>query len=310
MGISALGRSRRGTTRRRTGESYMRGGVRGVGIYGILIVVGVISSIPLYWMVITSLKVAGKEFLFPPEWFPNPQVWSNYVDVWSIIPFIPRYTFNSFFISILATVGTMLSCSFVAFGFSRMNFPGKNVMFIILIGTLMMPTIITLVPTFILFKTLRMTDNPVPLIVPFWFGGGAFGGAFYVFLLRQFMMQLPRELDESGLVDGASYLRIYWQLILPLSGPALAATAIFSFIQHWNEFLFPLIFINEATWRPLALGVRFFLNTYIGCCARGATPWNLLMTASFLMLLPILFVFFFAQKYFIRGIALTGLAGK
>lgn len=288
----------------------MRGGVRGVVIYGILIVVGVISSIPLYWMVITSLKVAGKEFLFPPEWFPNPQVWSNYVDVWSIIPFIPRYTFNSFFISILATVGTMLSCSFVAFGFSRMNFPGKNVMFIILIGTLMMPTIITLVPTFILFKTLRMTDNPVPLIVPFWFGGGAFGGAFYVFLLRQFMMQLPRELDESGLVDGASYLRIYWQLILPLSGPALAATAIFSFIQHWNEFLFPLIFINEATWRPLALGVRFFLNTYIGCCARGATPWNLLMTASFLMLLPILFVFFFAQKYFIRGIALTGLAGK
>jgi len=279
-------------------------------VYLLLVFFGIVSAIPLVWMISTSLKESGREFMFPPQWIPAPAVWSNYLDVWSSIEFFPRYTVNSVFVAILATLGTVLTSSLVAFGFARMSFPGRSLMFGILVSTLMMPGIITLVPTYILFKWLRLLDSPLPLIVPHWFGGAAFGGAFYVFLLRQFFLQLPRELDEAAVMDGASYPAIYWRVIMPLSKPALAASAIFSFIQHWNDFMHPLIFINEDSWRTLALGLRFFLNTYTNCCARGATPWNMLMTASFLMLIPVLILFFSAQKYMVRGIALTGLGGR
>ncbi len=295
------------TARVRSSARYrVRGGLTTILNYAVLTLVAAISSLPMFWMISTSLKAYGREFIFPPEWIPVPVVWSNYIEVWGESS-IHLYTINSFMVAGLATFGTLLSCSIVAFGFARLQFFGRNVLFGILVATLMLPGIVVLVPTFILFHHLNWIDTPMPLIVPWWFGGGAFGGAFYVFLMRQFMLQLPLELDEAALVDGASHLRIYWQIILPLARPALAATGIFSFIHHWNDFLHPLIFLHSETWRTLALGLRFFMfsETY-GNVGR----WNLMMAAAVVMLLPLLILFFSAQRYFIRGIALTGLTGR
>ena len=274
--------------------------------YLLLIFIAVVSSIPLIWMVSTSLKERGKEFLFPPELWPDPFALHNYIDLW---PFtnLQHYFFNSVFITVLAMLGTVITCSMVAFGFARIQFPGRGVLFVAMISTMMLPYIVTLVPAFVLFRYMHWIDTPFPLIVPSWFGGGA----FYIFLVRQFMLQLPRELDEAALADGASYFRIYWNIVLPLSGPALATAAIFSTLSHWNEFLAPLIFLNGEQWRPMALQMRFYLVSETGGGIVRAVPrWNLLMASSVVMLVPVLLLFFGAQRYFIRGIALTGLTGR
>ena len=271
--------------------------------YSILITIGVISSTPLFWMISTSLKEKGREFRFPPEWLPNPVAWNNYIDVWPVTG-IHVFFLNSVMVTVLATIGTVLTCAMVAFGFARIQFPGRQFLFVLMLSTMMLPGIVTLVPQFVLFKTLGWLDTPLPLIVPFWFGGGA----FFIFLVRQFMLQLPKELDEAALADGASYFRIFWNILLPLSGPALAAVAIFSTQAHWNEFLAPLIFLNSERWRTLALALRAFL---VDQSAFGAVSrWNLLMASGVIMLLPILILFFSAQRYFIRGVALTGLTGR
>ena len=274
--------------------------------YGVLTVIGVISSVPLLWMIATSLKAKGEEFRFPPELIPVPPVWENYIDVWPVTS-LHLFFINSVFITVTATVGTVITASMVAFGFARIQFPGRNVLFILMLSTMMLPEIVTLVPQFVLFRILDWIDTPMPLIVPFWFGGGA----FYIFLIRQFMLQLPKELDEAAFADGASYFRIYWNIVLPLAGPAMATVAIFSVVARWNDFLGPLIFLNGERWRPLALALRAFLVGEQGGGITGGIPrWNLLMAASAVMLLPILLLFFSAQKYFVRGVALTGLTGR
>ena len=199
--------------------------------YGLLTVIGVISSVPLLWMIATSLKEKGKEFRFPPELIPVPPVWENYIDVWPVTS-LHLFFINSVFITVTATVGTVITASMVAFGFARIQFPGRNVLFILMLSTMMLPEIVTLVPQFVLFRILDWIDTPMPLIVPFWFGGGA----FYIFLIRQFMLQLPKELDEAAFADGASYFRIYWNIVLPLAGPAMATVAIFSVVARWNDF--------------------------------------------------------------------------
>ncbi len=297
-----------GQVRRRASGYYLRLRLVRLFDYSILIAIGVVSSIPLIWMLSTSLKETGREFMFPPQVVPDPVVWLNYVDVWPVTR-MHQFGLNTLVIAVSATIGTVLTCSLVAFGFARIQFPWKNALFFILISTLMLPGIITLVPTFVLFRMMNLIDSPLALIVPWWFGGGAFGAAFYVFLMRQFMLQLPRELDEAALADGASYFRIYWNVIMPLSGPALATAAIFSILHHWNDFLAPLIFINSERWRTLALALRFFLEDETTHGA-GAGRWNLLMASAVVMLVPILVLFFSLQKYFIRGIAFTGLAGR
>jgi len=300
--------AREGTTRRRTLLAYGQTTLGHLVGYATLFFVAVISLLPLLWMVSTSLKEFGREFLFPPQWIPNPVVFGNYITAFETSN-LARYLGNTLMIAVLATLGTVLTSSLIAFGFARLEFFGKRVLFIILLSTLMLPGIVTLVPTFVLFRTLGWIDTPLPLIVPSQFGGGALRGAFYVLLIRQFMLQLPRELDEAALVDGASYFRMYWRIMLPLSKPALAASAIFSFIHHWNDFLNPLIFLNSEEWRTLALYLRFFLYTEVGGGA-GLTRWNLMMAASVVMLIPVLVIFFSAQRYFIRGVALTGIAGR
>ena len=273
-----------------------------------LTLIAVLTSIPLFWMLSTSFKEGGKEFLVPPEWVPIPLIWRNYIDLWEVTS-LHIYGINSTLVALLATLGTVVTCSLVAFGFARIDFPAKTFLFFMLISTLMLPSIVTLVPTFILFRVLHWNDTPMALIVPWWFGGGAFGAAFYVFLMRQFMLQLPRELDEAALADGASYFRIYWNILLPLSGPALATSAIFSIVHHWNDFLHPLIFLTSERWRTLALHLRYFLYDETQQ-SPGEDRWNMLMGSGVVMLLPILILFFSAQKYFVRGIALTGIAGR
>ncbi|MCY3800682.1 MAG: carbohydrate ABC transporter permease [Chloroflexi bacterium] len=297
-----------GSSRKHERGHFLRLGLVRLTDYAILIFIGGVSSVPLIWMTSTSLKETGREFVFPPQIIPDPIVWLNYRDVWSVTH-MHQFGLNSILVAVFATIGTVLTCSLVAFGFARIDFPAKNSLFFLLISTLMLPGIITLVPTFVLFRLMGLINNPLALIVPWWFGGGAFGAAFYVFLMRQFMLQLPRELDEAALADGATYFRIYWNIILPLSGPALATSAIFSILHHWNDFLAPLIFINSERWRTMALALRFFLEDETSHGAGGGR-WNLLMASAVLMLIPILVLFFSLQKYFIRGIAFTGLAGR
>ena len=268
--------------------------------YSLLAIGGVICFIPLGWMLSTSLKLPGTEFTFPPDLIPRPVIWSNYVDAVTRPghPFF-LYARNSVVITLSATFGTVLTSSFVAFGFARLRFRGRDFWFIILLSTLMLPDVVRLIPSFILFKLLGWIDTLLPLIVPFWFGVNA----FYVFLIRQYFRTIPLELDEAALMDGASYLRIYWQVLLPISGPVLGAVTIFSVLSHWNDFLGPLIYTNSVDLRTLALGLRFFMS-------RTGTDWNQLMAASTLMLAPILVLFFSMQRYFIRGIHMTGFGGR
>ena len=271
--------------------------VRDALVYGLLITIAAVKCLPLFWMISTSLKGPGMEFVYPPQWIPNPIAWSNYVEVWSIHP-IHIYGLNSFTVTFLSVIGTLLSASLVAFGFAWIRFAGRDFWFTVLLSTMMLPGIVTLIPTFILFRTLGWMDTLYPLIVPYWFGG-----AFSVFLIRQYFLTLPYELVEAALVDGAGHIRIYWQIMLPLAGPALAAVGIFSFVSHWNDFMHPLIYINSPHLRTLALGLRYFLGEH-------SSNWGHLMAASVVMLIPVLVVFFSAQKYFIQGIHLSGLTGR
>ena len=276
--------------------------------YTLLIAIALLSSIPLLWMISTSLKEHPGELLFPPELIPNPWEWHNYIDVWTVTG-IHRFFLNSLLVTITATAGSVLTASMVGFGFARIDFPGRTALFVLMLSTMMLPEIVMLVPTFVMFRVVGWIDTPMPLIVPYWFGGGA----FYIFLIRQFMLQLPKELDEAAFADGASYFRIYWNIILPLMGPALATVAIFSVVARWNDFLGPLIFLNAETWRTLALALRTFLVGELSSLGGmgGAVPrWNLLMVSGEIMMLPIVILFFAAQRYFIRGIALTGLTGR
>jgi multiple sugar transport system permease protein len=253
---------------------------------------------PCFWMVSTSLKQEGREFLLPLELIPNPVTWSNYPIAMTTLPF-PLYLWNTLIVTIGSLTGTVVTGSMAAFAFARLRFPGRAIIFTALLSTLMLPEAVTLIPKFIIFRNLGWINTLQPLWVPWWFGGGAFN----VFLLRQFLMTLPHDLDEAARIDGATSWQIYWRVLMPLSRPALITVAIFSFIRSWNDFLEPLIYIHDEKLRTLALGLRGFQDLY-------KTDWTLLMAASTVVILPVLALFFAAQRYFIRGIHLTGLAGR
>jgi multiple sugar transport system permease protein len=275
-----------------------RGLVTKVVGYATLTIGAMIGLFPLYWCWMLSLRPDGWEFTFPPVWLPEYWLWENYIRAWNSGPFL-IYTRNSLTITLVATLGTILSGSLSAFAFSRLRYPGRDAVFAVLLATMMLPGWVTLIPTFILFKYIGWLDSLRPLIIPSWFGGGA----FYVFMLRQFFLTIPVEMEEAARVDGASTLRLYWQIIMPLSGPVLASVAIFSFINHWNDFMGPLIYTNSIQSRTLALGLRYFRQEY-------TTSANLMMCATIFMLIPVLFLFFAAQRYFVRGVVTSGLAGR
>jgi multiple sugar transport system permease protein len=263
-----------------------------------LALLAVILLGPVLWMVSTSLKEPGTEFAYPPVLVPQPIVWRNYLDALAQQPF-GRYLANTLIIAGTATLGTVISASLAAFGFARIRFPGRDLLFVLLLSTMMLPDVVTLVPRYILFSKLHWINTFLPLTVPPWFGGGAFN----VFLIRQFFMGIPYELDEAARMDGANNLQIYRQILLPLAGPALATVAIFTVVANWNDFLSPLIYLNTPDRFTLALGLQNYQTLY-------GVQWAWLMAAAMVMVAPVVALFFAFQRFFVQGIQVTGLAGR
>lgn len=253
--------------------------------------------IPFIWMVSTSLKVESQIWLIPPKWIPDPIRWENYTEALTILPF-GQYAFNTALVTVLTTVGVVLSSSLCAYGFARIQFPGRDLIFMIILSSIMIPYAVLLLPQYVMFRELGWLDSYLPLWVPPWFGGGAFN----IFLLRQFFRTIPGELSDAARIDGASELGIYWRVIMPLAGPALATVAIFTVLNTWNDFLGPLVYISSQDKFTLALGLAQFRGLY-------ATQWQYLMAASTVVIVPTLILFLLAQRYFVQGIVMTGLKG-
>ena len=263
-----------------------------------LIALSTFFIFPFVWTVGTSLKPAGEIFSFPPTLYPaQPQPW-NYIDLFKSVPFLLWFR-NSVVVTVLASLGSVLTSTLVGYAFAKLRYPGRDAFFILCLSTMMLPGIVTLIPSFILFRYLGWIDTLLPLIVPSWFGS-----AFYIFLSRQQFRTIPREYEDAARVDGASSWRIWWSIMLPMSKTTVGAIVIYSFISNWNEFLAPLIYLNSVDNQTLAVGLRGLQNFY-------STRWDLIMCGAVLMTLPLIVVFFLAQRYFIEGMAtLSGLAGR
>ena len=270
--------------------------LRTIGL--ILLIAGSVWFIfPLVWMVSTSLKADTELFVYPPKWIPPSWQWQNYPKALSEMRFVLLLK-NTLVIVALNLAGTLLSCSLVAYSFARLRWPGRDICFIILLSTMMLPPQVTMIPVFILFRSLGWIDTYLPLTVPAFFAAGV----FFVFLLRQFFLTIPMDLEDAAQIDGAAPFTIYWKIILPLAKPALATVAIFTFVGTWNDFMGPLIYLSSETKKTLALGLQVFSSTH-------NTEWNLLMAAALVILLPILVIFFLCQRLFVQGITLTGIKG-
>ncbi len=266
--------------------------------YALLVCLAVIFTFPLFWTLSLSLKTTSETFEFPPPLFPAVPQWINYVYVFTQAPFF-RWILNSVLVVGLGMLGTLISASLVAYSFARFRYRGREVLFIITLGTLMLPPQITLIPQFILFNKMGWYNTLYPLWVPAWFGGGA----FFIFLLRQFILSLPTDLDEAAVIDGAGWFRIFWTILMPLCKPALATMAIISFIGRWNDFLTPLIYLNSSKNFTVALGLSLFQNFP----QQSDIPMqNVLMAASIITIVPPVALFFFAQRQFIQGVVLSG----
>ena len=252
--------------------------------------------VPLIFMVSTSLKAMRQIAQFPPQLIPNPVIWLNYPDVFLYAP-MHRYFFNTMIIVIPSIIGAVLTSSLAAYAFARLRAPGKNLIFMVLLSTMMLPSAVTLVPTYILFAKLGWVGSFKPLVVP-----ALAGSAFFVFLMRQFFLTIPRELEEAALIDGCSRLRIYFSIILPLAKPVLATVTIFAFMGSWNEFFRPLIYLGNQDQYTLSLGLRVFVESH-------RTEWGMMMAASTMMVMPVILIFFLAQQHFVEGITLTGIKG-
>jgi len=253
---------------------------------------------PFFWMISTSLKKQWDVYQFPPVWIPSPPQWQNYSQALTVYPF-QTYLLNTLTIVLFTVTGTLLSCSLAAYGFARLRAPGRDVIFVVLLGTMMLLYTVTMIPVFMLFNRLHWVDTFKPLIVP-----SFFGSAFYIFLLRQFFLSIPRELEDAARIDGCSPLMSYWRIVLPLSKPALATVAIFTFMDSWNDFLGPLIYLSDESHRTLALALAYFQGS-----ARIGPQMHLMMAVAFVILIPPLLLFFFAQRLFIQGIVFTGVKG-
>lgn len=263
--------------------------------YAALCLFGYLAVFPLLWILSVSLQESGGATL--GIHVPIPPHWSSYKDAITTLPLL-TFLRNSAIITGFTTVGAVVSSALVGYSLARLRWPGREQMFALVVATLMLPGVVTLVPTFVMFKYMGWLNTFYPLTVPHWTGP-----AFFVFLMRQFMRGLPPEMDEAARVDGASNLTIFWRVILPLSGPAVAAVAIFAFLNSWNEFLGPSIYLSSVENYTLALGIFMYQGRY-------GNHWNLVMAASMFIVVPVLIIFFVAQRYFIRGIQLTGLAGR
>ena len=254
--------------------------------------------VPTFWMISSSLKVSTEVFAHPIVWLPKDPHWNNYVKAFALLPLMTFMT-NTLIIVFFAVLGTVVSSALVAYSFARIQWPGRNFWFSLLLATMMLPDVVTLVPRFVIFKNLRWIDTWLPLIVPYW--GGI--GAIYVFLMRQFFLGIPLELEDASEIDGASRMRVLLQILLPLSKPVIATVAVFALLQHYNDFMNPLIYINSMDKWPLALGIRAYNDSYV-------QNWEVVFAASTVMLAPMVAIFIMAQRYFVQGIAMTGFGGR
>jgi multiple sugar transport system permease protein len=273
--------------------------LRRYGLHLIAIVLGVVLMLPFYWAVVSSLKMGTEVRQIPLDWWPKVAQWNNYADVWNVRLF-PIWVWNSIFLTVVATTGTVISSSLAGYAFARFRFPGKNLLFTLTLATLLLPAYVLLIPNFMLFWKLGWLNTYLPLTVPFWFGQ-----AFFIFLFRQFFMTIPIELDEAARIDGASYPRIFWSIMLPLSGPAFATAAIIEGINQWNSFLRPLIVLNQPESFPLSVGLRYFVVNP----GDNLPKDHLLMAAAVIMTIPVILIFFVGQRSFVRGVVMSGIKG-
>ncbi len=272
-------------------------------LYAFVILLCIMFGFPVFWTLMSSLKTAAQMAAFPPIIFPDPFQWGNYARVLAV-PRIPVTTWlgNSTFIVIFATTGTLITASLVAYSFARFQYRGRDTLFIITLATMMLPAEVTLIPQFVLFYKLGWINTLKPLWVPDRFGGGAFA----IFLMRQFFLSLPMDLDEAALIDGAGYFRIFWSILLPLCKPILATLAIITIIATWSDFLGPLIYLNSPDKFTIAVGLNFFnTSPEVG----GEPLQHLLMAACILSMIPMIVLFFLGQRFFVQGIVMSGIKG-
>lgn len=252
--------------------------------------------IPFAWMVSTSIKPGYQVFIMPPVWIPKKFIWSNFIEPWSMMPWLTFYR-NTITLVVFNMIGTVFSSSIVAYAFARLRFRGRGILFLLVLSTMMLPMHVTLIPRYVLFAKLGWVNTLLPLIIPSYFGG-----AFNIFLLRQFFMTIHPELDDAAKIDGCGVLGIFWRIIMPLARPALGVIAIFSFTWSWNNFFGPLIYLNSPKWLPVSLGLRMMQT-------RNDIEIQYTMAMTVISIIPVLALFFLAQKRFIQGIVLTGIKG-
>lgn len=267
-------------------------------VYAILIIGAIIVMFPFVWTLSTSLKYPDDIYQVPPQMIPEDVRWENYSDVLTKQPF-GRWMLNSVLVVAVTTFGMLASCSIVAFAFARLRFPGRDILFLIVLATMMLPSQVTLIPTFIMFRWLGWINTYLPITVPAFFARQA----FFIFLLRQFFMTIPLDLDDAAHIDGANNFQVFWHIILPMSRPALGVAALMFAQAKWGEFLPPLIYLQKRELLTAAVGLRQFLDPTYG------TDWNLMMAANILFMIPIIVTFYFTQRFLIQGIVITGVKG-
>jgi multiple sugar transport system permease protein len=265
--------------------------------YTLTFLMCIMFLLPFYWMIRSSLMDARQLFIYPIKLLPNPVRWENYPNALKSQPFL-KYFRNTVFLVVMNMAGTMLTSAMAGYAFSRLQWRGKKIMFYALLSTMMIPGFVTLLPTFLVWSKLRLTSTYWPLILPSWLGGGAYN----IFLTRQFFMTIPRELDEAALIDGANQWMIFWRILIPLIKPVLAVLGVFTFMGVWNDLLGPIIYLNNENMYTLSVALSSFRSIY-------GTKWDFLMSASALVTLPMVIVFFSFQRYFIEGVTLTGIKG-
>lgn len=266
-------------------------------VYIILTIIGACFLLPFLWMISTSLKSDQQIFVNPPIWFPKPAQWHNYIDAITAIPFF-QYMRNTIFVSVMDVIGTLITCPIVAYGLSRLEWKGRNLLFFITISVMMIPQEVTMIPQFIMYSKMGLVGTYDPLFLTAFFGGRP----FMIFLLRQNFMGLPRDLEDAARIDGAGEFSIYRRVILPLVVPGLLTVGLFRFMNSWNDFLGPLLYLNKQDMYTLTIGLQMFTTQY-------KSSWSLLMAASVLVSLPVIVIYFFVQKRFIEGITFTGIKG-
>jgi multiple sugar transport system permease protein len=274
----------------------VRKALNSFGKHIILLAIAVVMLGPLLWMATSAVKTPKQTMAYPPEFIPNPIIWTNFVDAWEAAPF-GRFMLNSFKIALSTTFGTVLVSALAAYAFARLEFKGKRLVFGALLATMMIPYTVRVIPLFVMMRVIGWVNTHYALIMP-----PVLSNVFGVFLLRQFFMTLPHELDEAALIDGSTYFGIFWRLLLPLSKPALATLALFAFRTSWNQFLPALIFVRSMMKQTITVGLTIFQDEF-------TIQWHLMMAASVFAVLPVLVIYVTAQKYFVRGIVLTGIKG-